>query len=241
MPVNDKPFAGCLIKFGEHEHLKDLREKGLLYCNPIQYFTSIEDQDLRGDDLENVVNLHYMESGTVTISPVGEKPSASSTVMPFQNFRLTSRIVEPFGNLFCLFAINLLDKPIGDIFTISERVKSFGDSFLLIYDSNTFLNRVRSAVRKHQLKVNADLVEYIDFSRFTGKKTVFQKDLRFVYQQEWRLYIRSNKNEPIGLEIGSLEDISIWGSSKSIEQLLIAGRRVGDTTYTILSNLVDEP
>jgi hypothetical protein len=110
MPVKDKPFAGCFIKFGAKEHIKDLREKGLLYCKPIQDFAIIEDQDLRGDDLENVVNIHYMEDGTVTLSPVGEKPSPKSTVMPFQDLRLTSRIVEPFGNLFCLYAINLIDK-----------------------------------------------------------------------------------------------------------------------------------
>lgn len=241
MTEKNKSFAGCFIKFGKKEHLKELREKGLLYCNPIQYFTSIEDQSLRGDEMENVVDMHYMESGTVTLSPVGEKPSANSTTMPFRDARFTSRIVEPFGNLFCLFSINLLDKPFGEVFTISERVKEFGDSFLLIHDSSAFFNRVQRAAATHQLRADADLVEYKDFSRFTGKKTVFQKDLRYAYQQEWRLYIHNNKAELIKLEIGSLEDISVWGTSKSIEQLLIAGRQVDETRYSILSNMINEP
>lgn len=241
MTEKNKAFAGCFIKFGEKEHLKELREKGLLYCNPIQYFTSMEDQGLRGDEMENVVDMHYMESGTVTLSSVGETPSTNSTSMPFIDARFTSRIVEPFGNLFCLFAINLLDKPLGEVFTVSERVKEFGDSFLLIHDSSAFFNRVQQAVAARQLRADADLVEYKDFSRFTGKKTVFQKDLRYAYQQEWRLYIHNNKAEVIKLEIGSLEDISVWGTSNSIEQLLIAGREMDETRYSILSNMVSEP
>lgn len=241
MNEKNKVFAGCFIKFGAREHLKELREKGLLYCNPIQYFTNIEDQSLRGDEMENVVDMHYMESGTVTLSPVGETPSANSTTMSFTDARFTSRIMEPFGNLFCLFAINLLDKPLGEVFTVSERVKGFGDSFLLIHDSSAFFNRIQRAVAAHQLRADADLVEYIDFSRFTGKKTVFQKDLRYAYQQEWRLYIYNNKAEPIKLEIGSLEDISVWGTSEAIEQLLIAGRQLDETRYSILSNMISEP
>lgn len=240
MPEENKNFAGCFIKFGAQQHLKELREKGLLYCNPIHYFTSIEEQNLRGDDMENVVDMHYMESGTVALSPIGEKPSANSTTLPFRDAHITSRIMEPFGNLFCLFAINLLDKPIGEVFTISERVKEFGDSFLLIYDGMSFIDRVKRALASQKLKASTDMVEYKDFSKFTGKKTVFQKDLRYAYQQEWRLYIKNNKADAIKLEIGSLEDISVWGTSESIDQLQIAGRQVDDTTFSILTNMIDK-
>ncbi len=40
---------GTLIKFGKLEHLKELRDDGLLYLNILPYFWEIEDEGLRGD------------------------------------------------------------------------------------------------------------------------------------------------------------------------------------------------
>ncbi|MEJ7680509.1 MAG: hypothetical protein WKG06_22190 [Segetibacter sp.] len=66
-------LAGCFIKFGEFQHMSDLQQ-GLLYCKSINYFTEIEDNSLRGDDLENVVEMIYIESGEVLLGKPEEIP-----------------------------------------------------------------------------------------------------------------------------------------------------------------------
>lgn len=238
MDKKDIEFAGCFIKFGSLEHLIELKEKGILYCNPINYFIKIEDNFLRGDPMENVTEMMYMESGDMILSPVGEQPSINSTTLPFKDFYLKGRIIEPFGNLFCLTAINILEKPFGQVFTVNERNKEFGEYFLLIHNTKEFLNRIKEKLEQLKMRYQAEKVKYLDFSKFNGKKSVFEKDLIFSYQQEWRLFLGNKKDEPIKIDLGSLEELSILGSSKSIENLKIVGNKKNDDTITILSNLI---
>ena len=40
---------GTLIKFGQHEHLLQLQDEGLLYLNNLPFFWEIENDELRGD------------------------------------------------------------------------------------------------------------------------------------------------------------------------------------------------
>jgi hypothetical protein len=238
MKEQHNDFAGCFLKFGEYEHLENLFLKGLLYCNPISYFTKIEDQFLRGDDMENITSMHYMDGGEVVIYNHGEEPTEDSIRMPFRDMHMTSRITEPFGNLFCLYAINLLNKPFGELFSISPRVKEFGGYFVIITDTRAFLKRVNTALNLKGFKeFSANMVEYKDFSRFTGKKTVFEKDIKFAYQQEWRLFIANTLDQPLLIEIGSLEDIALFGPSENIDALLVKGEKKADETIAILTNI----
>ncbi len=230
-------LAGCFIKFGEFQHMLDFQQKGLLYCNPINYFTALEDNCLRGDDLENVVEMIYMESGEVQFGKPEEIPIKDGIKMPFHDAKLKSRIIEPFGNLFCLYKINLLDKPIGEIFTVDVRMKSFGECFLLIHDSHEFLKRVKSKLDQLKFVFDGNFVNYLHLSNYTGKKSVFQKDLKYEYQQEYRIFIKNKTSDPIIIDIGNIEDISILCESIHLEKLKIAGSKKDETTFTVLSNL----
>jgi hypothetical protein len=233
-------FAGCFLKFGKLENMAEFYKRGIMYCNPINYFTKIEDGLLRGDDLENVTHLRYFESGNIAFVPVGEKPTKDSLTMPFRDAKMMDRIVEPFGSVFCLYAINLLFKPFGEQFTITEKVKEFGDTFVLIHNTIEFLKRVKKAVDKRKLVSNGDMVEYIDFSKYSGEKSVFQKDIQFAYQQEWRLFIRNKRDKPLKITIGSIEDISIIVPTERIENLRIMGKHKDDGTITILTNIIKQ-
>jgi len=234
--INHKDFAGVFMKFGEYEHLKAFREEGLLYCNPITYFTEIEDQSLRGDNMEDITQMIYFKDGTVAIGPPNEEVPADAPQLPFKDFNLISRHAAPFGNLFCMTAVNLLDKPMGEIFRINERMKEFGKHFLYIHDSSAFMQRLGQKLKESKLHFETGLVEYKDFNKYTGSKSVFQKHNDFAYQQEWRLFIRNNNTDHIKITIGSLEDISVIGSSENIEHLIIKGAQKDQDTFINLAN-----
>ncbi len=230
-------LVGCFIKFGEYHHLIDLQKNGLLYCNPINYFTEIEDNNLRGDVLETVVDIIYMDDGEIMLGKPNEIPITNGLIMPFKDARIIKEITEPFGNLFCLYKINIIDKPIGEFFSIDLKVVEFGEYFLLIHDAQTFLKKVKEVLNELKILFYGDLVKYLDLSKYTGKKSIFQKDIKYEYQQEYRIFIKNNKLTPIIIEIGNLENISIICQSKNVEKLIIAGSKKNESTYTIYSNL----
>ena len=51
-------------------------------------------------------------------------------------------------------------------------------------------------------------VEYKNFSKYTGFKTFFEKDLKFKDQKEYRLWIDYRREEDLNICIGNIEDIS---------------------------------
>jgi hypothetical protein len=230
-------LAGCFIKVGQLEHMLDLILNGHLFCRPINCFPEIEDNNLRGDKLEDVVDMVYMESGEVILGNPNESLHQNGIKMPFKDARLTSKMVEGWGNLFCLYKINLLDKPIGKEFRVDIKMKEFGDYFVLISDPHEFLKRVSNTLSNLKLSFLADVVKYLDLSKYTGKKSVFQKDIKYEYQQEYRIFIKNKKVEPLSIRIGSIEDISILCKSANFDNLIIRGEKKDDLTFRILSNL----
>jgi hypothetical protein len=230
-------LAGCFLKFGELSHMLDLQKKGILYCNPIGYFTEIDDGNLRGDDMEDVTEMMYMESGIVLLGKPEREPGKDGIEMPFKNANFTGRIAEPFGNLFCMYTMNFLEKENGHQFTVDLQMKKFGDYFLLIHKPHEFLQRVKKAAEEMKLAIKGDFVNYLNLSKYTGKKSVFQKDIIYNYQNEYRVFINNKKSHPIILEIGNIEDISILCESEELQKLIIAGYKKNSSTFTILSNL----
>ena len=61
------------IKFGAKEHLCEMQKEGLFYCNTITYFSKIEDNH-RGDSLESVIKLQYLEKPIFKLKPAMIRP-----------------------------------------------------------------------------------------------------------------------------------------------------------------------
>jgi hypothetical protein len=230
-------LAGCFIKFGAYQHMLDFHTKGIIYCNSIDYFTEMDNMEIRGDELENVNELIYMESGEITLGKPEEFPIINGMKMPFRDARFTSKIIEPFGNLYCLYTINLLNKPEGAVFNVDIKMKRFGEWFVFIHDSHEFLKRVKSKLNELKLSFDGNFVEYENLKKYTGKKTIFQKDLDYEYQQEYRIFIRNKERMPYIIEIGNIEDISIVCPSENIEHLQISGHKKDETIFTVFANL----
>lgn len=201
-------FCGIFIKFGQEDHLLRLQKDGLIYCNPLQFFLNIDDNNLRGDNSETVIETVYNKDYVLQIKPLDDPKAEYQTVSTSRAQLITYRN-DPFGNLFCLHAINILGKRAGEIFSLDARNKPFGTHFLLIKDAVEFLSRLHKGLEKNNLKYDHGLVEYLDLSRYNGKKTVYQKDKIYEYQNEFRVFIHRDTNEVIQFEIGDISDISI--------------------------------
>lgn len=102
-------FSGIFIKFGNKSHLLKLQKEGLLYCNTIDFFSKLEDGNVRGDDHENIVEFDYIENGIIEISPKDD-PSVITMTLKVKSIKMKTSRSDPFGNLFCLHAINVQDK-----------------------------------------------------------------------------------------------------------------------------------
>jgi hypothetical protein len=48
----------------------------------------------------------------------------------------------------------------------------------------------------------------LNLQNYTGEKRVFQKDIAYSWQEEFRIYFDTEKTEPFSFSIGSIEDIS---------------------------------
>ena len=205
-------IKGCpIIKFQSRERLESL-QKGLVYANTLSYYRKLEKQTgdtAVGDSFEG---LFHVNEGIMIIPETGDK------------FVLNDELIKTSASndyVFCMFGI--LDNT--ECFQFSdeqrERMKSFGDSALIILDSNEFVNRVKKAAEAEEYVVHFGKVNYIEpnidyvdvmMSLREGMwRVAFYKRAMYKYQNECRFIFSPGKAgvEHLELHIGDISDISV--------------------------------
>lgn len=185
------------IKFGSEKNMLDLYEKGTVFLNPIQYFRSMEDQELRGDKYEGISEIINSLPGTLKIPGIDRE-------FKYEKLHLRKSYDQVLGNIYSLFSISERGYPDYRDFKIDEKVKRFGSHGLLI-DPKSFIDRMESKLNKLQLSHRHGWVDYYDKDNTSKKLSLFEKPLEFEYQKEFRFYVENTKIEPIVVELGSLE------------------------------------
>ena len=197
------------IKFGQKEHLEKMQKEGLFYCNTITFFSKLED-DLRGDPFESVSKLKYYEKAIFQLKPVNE-PSAEWKSLNANDVLYKEHFEEPLGNLFCMSAFKMTPKKEISLFNFDERFLEKFEYCLMILRQDLFIERLQLALAKLEFKTCIKLVEYYNLHKFSGSKTLFQKDIKYNWQEELRIVLYTDKyemNDPYRFSIGSIEDIS---------------------------------
>lgn len=193
----DQP--GTLIKFGKLEHLRQLRDEGLLYLNNLPYFWEIEDEELRGDPCDCAIQVIRGPKVTM-VMPDGNE------VTLCKDYTARIRPSKPEKiNIFCMYALRPL---VDGAFPVDEKNLRFGDHALILMNRDEFIRRLESSLKSQQIVADADLVEYVN-DEHTGKLGPFRKFSRFSYQYEWRLVCYEGADEPRIIRIGSISDISV--------------------------------
>jgi hypothetical protein len=189
------------LKFGSEENITDLFDNGTLYLNTLQYFRSVEDSELRGDRYEGISQIKNYPPGNFEIPAINFKGK-------YINIHLKKAFDEVFGNIYSLYCISSFAIPNPFEFSIDERIKGFGSHCLMVMDNQEFLDRIKKALQKRNLKYRHGFVSYYDRYTKNGAVTLFQKTREFAYQNEFRIYVESNATEPLVVNIGNLENIA---------------------------------
>jgi hypothetical protein len=192
-----------LLKFGQRDHLEQLRNRGLLHMKPQRYFREMESDAARGDRFETTDRV--FQPSELRSLRVKRKDSLSETVIT------PDRLVGPVlisldkapCNIYCMFAITEPATPLVD-----ERNFQFGDSFVVILHTASFLDRMCSAAAARGFHYESGRVQYYDPIKCSGETGPFRKPATLSYQNEFRFIVRPGSSSPINLEIGSLADIT---------------------------------
>jgi hypothetical protein len=193
------------IKLGRKEHMDHFRT-GMLYMNTLSYFRELEADMARGDRCEGLDSIlqpkdlgeAFIDSGLPTIGRFNINPEdLAGPIRISKNRTLTC-------NLFCLYT---LANPVKDSLFPKEH-QWFGDSLVLITNTQEFLNRVSSAAAEQRLPMKGALVEYFDENTYSGGVGRFKKSSRFAYQNEFRIAIETGLDEVFKFQIGDLHDVT---------------------------------
>lgn len=214
MNNNLKLFS--FVKFGQFDHIKTFQEKGKIYMNTVKYFKKLEDDCQRKDKYEGIEKLDQINWIKIKIdeNTYIESSKKNNTLISGQYHRESN---SHLGNLFCLTAIT--DQLIEKSNKLSSELKKFGDTMLIIFDTTSFLTRLKKKLEEINLNYSYGLVTYYDRKTFSGELNIFHKSIDFEHQSEWRLNIETIKEEPFEFEIGNIEDISLLLSGIKLDDL----------------------
>lgn len=195
------------VKIGQYEHLKLLQSEGHVYCNSLTYFTKIEDDSVRSDKHEDAFEFESFNNPKLQIK-LPDEPDSMYKNVDVTWVQLVKRYSNALGNLFCLYCVDMTNaKDEGQIF-VDEKNILFGSHALIMLDTDEFEKRLYSELERKGLKYHFGHINYIDLKNLSGRKTLFQKDKCYSYQNEFRIFIENNSQEPLSVKIGDISDIS---------------------------------
>lgn len=199
-----------LIKFQSKERIMRLQQ-GHLYAKTLSYYRELEkesgDADI-GDEFEAMLHVNQ---GSLINKSSGEVTALSDALI---------RTTNSDDFVFCMLGIY----PNLDSFEFSEKQKekmlSFGDTALIILDSQAFINRVSQAANKVGVESHFKAVQYYNpnydlvniwVSLMNGMwNMAFWKRESYRYQQEGRFVFipKEHGADHIKIDIGDISDIS---------------------------------
>ncbi len=187
------------MKFGSHENMLDLLEKGAVYINTLQYFTKLEDSELRGDKFEGATRIVNSLPGTFRIPGIDKD-------IKFEKVQYTESYEYTLDNVYSLYSITNEHVAEFQKFKIDEKNKRFGTHCVLIKDPDYFLKSLTQTLEKQGRKYYCDFVEYFDREKVSKELNPFEKPLEFAYQEEFRVHVTNDDIKPIKVHIGSLKN-----------------------------------
>jgi hypothetical protein len=203
--VTEGKEQAFLLKFGKRVYLEDFRN-GILHMNSQRYFSTLEQDAVRGDPYEGTDQIHQPRD----IQVVHIIDNVTGTEMVLRPDDFAGPLLVGFGResytLFCMHAIT--EPPDSKRPLLDSRNLTFGDSFVGVLHTQEFINRISAVIKSSGMGGKSRLVEYYNIDQHSGDTGPFRKPSTFRYQQEFRIAVFPGSSEPIRLSVGSLEDIT---------------------------------
>jgi hypothetical protein len=177
-----------------------------MYMNTLRYFKECEEDTARRDSYEGTSSIYQPKHiGEFTISPgiPGWSPIEAKTEELTGPTRFSLDETKAC-NLFCLISVR--EPILHPIFP--DRYNWFGDSFVVITNTQEFLARVYAAAQREMFPVEAKCVGYYNANEHSGPTGRFRKRDIYSYQREFRIALETGRDGPYSLMIGDIKDIT---------------------------------
>lgn len=188
------------MKIGELEFMEKFLKEGEMYISRLKRFRKIEEAE-RGDTNDGI--SHSYQPDQISLYVNGE--IVEGIVGPI---RTVENAINPL--IYSMYGFNSDHSLMNPGVLLDDRCHKFGDTCVIIKDSNEFFNRLVETCKSNNLNVEARLVDYVDFHSYHGEMGPFKKYLQWhAHQHEYRFVfegLTGAKNKL--LQIGSLEDIA---------------------------------
>jgi len=205
-----------LAKIHKSEFILDMYEKEYLYFSVLKGFRGAKDELGRFDPRE--LNVKNKQIATLAIK-IEDKTYELDKMLDEFSCQLMANLEEPNINCCSLHWLEIESgKPPS---TINNELLRMGDKVLLIADGVSFFKILDQSLEKYGLTYKRGRVKYYDPSIYNGELTLHQKDIKFRFQNEYRILINSPNNEPAKIYLPGLKQISYIIDSKDLSELRI--------------------
>lgn len=204
MKQDDIPYY--LIKIGKREHIESLRCQGEVYMNPIKYFRETEKTMQRKDEHDGASRVEQVDWIKLRFENNEIEYDRHFDVNRITKAQLWITNPKQTGNIYSMIAINPLLSSTTD--RLDKRNMSDDDSFLIINKPLLFCRRLKQEIENKGYKSYFDSVKYYDENRDSRSLDPFSKTSKLDYENEFRVFVEHDKDEPLTFKIGSLIDIS---------------------------------
>lgn len=192
-----------LFKFGKEEYMKDLYEKGAIFCHSIHELR--QGDDFRMDSYEGVSTVETIMPGSMLIA---DHPTIGRIELKVKEGSFITYSEITHGNICAFYSLSGLNFSEGNTVVIDKRMGDFGSHVVLIHDVIEFKRRILKRADELGVKVHMTFVEYYDPLNHIGKVNIFQKKNAHGYQHEFRLYVERDNADSYKFEIGGIADIA---------------------------------
>ena len=179
--------------------------------NTVDYIRNCDNNQDRTDPNDSILKREFLGNAKVKICDVGQDIEKFGIPLNAKDCVLNFEDIHK-GNIYCLSGI--YTKHLVDNNEITEfNTKSFGESLIVISNPRKFIERVKKALLEagySDIKYGPITYYPNDYSGYIGP---FMKHQIFSQQNEYRFYVPNDKNNPIIINIGPLDDIAIMQES----------------------------
>lgn len=191
-----QPIA--IAKFSEKIYLEDIIENEELFFNTISYFSIKGKEDDRFDQYEGFDRI-YQPSYIVDLQLDGRSYNIVDSGIPIK----MKTSIDPFT-----YFTNKIIKQKNERKVFNPKLFFFGNYFVIGTEIKTIFEIIDSACKADKNIVNYKMgpVSYSDIKKHNGEWDVFHKPLKFKYQNEVRIAIKINSNDPYRLKIPGLRE-----------------------------------
>lgn len=193
-----------LLKVFENREFAEKFISGEIYCNSFHFFSNIEeDGKLRADKYEGASYIINPKEDTIDRYFKNKFNNDVEIFSLYFNKNKNKKMLSTYS-----IRRNEVKKDKYISLYIDKRMMKLGNYFVVIYDKDKFLERLKKEVEKIGVKYRIGGVKYKDIKNYTGRWDNFTKPLEYSYQKEYRVVIEGEDSQPEIINIESIKDIA---------------------------------